>query len=92
MVGRIKSVKPTRVVSGREGDDDALAGGYLFVTGEDGVDRFLHRTEMLANGTDTPMTEITESLVGLYVQFEPALSPKGPRAIRARLLANSVAA
>lgn len=58
--------------------------GYGFLASEDGVDRFFHRTACVG------MT-LSDTLVGLYVEFDPALRPKGPCAVHVMLLTSTPA-
>ena len=87
MYGRIKSVKPqrtateadVRVKNGRRIQVGDAIDGFCFIRDEEGVDRFAHRSEL-------PGIEITESLVGLLVEFTPAVHAKGPRCLGVKLL------
>lgn len=67
MFGTIKTVRPTE--------------GYGFITGEDGLDRFFHRTFLVA-----PL-QLHDLCPGRLVEFDPERGPgeKGPRAIQVRL-------
>jgi cold shock CspA family protein len=58
--------------------------GYGFIASEDGVDRFFHRSSCVG------MT-LSDTLIGLYVEFEPALRSKGPCAVSVMLLSNTPA-
>jgi CspA family cold shock protein len=55
--------------------------GYGFITGEDGVDAFVH---LHALGDDADAGDMTE---GRNVEFETEQGPKGPRAKGVKLLA-----
>lgn len=57
--------------------------GYGFIASEDGVDRFFHRTACISGMV------LSDTLLGLYVDFEPALRPKGPCAVHVMLLPNT---
>ena len=56
--------------------------GYGFLACEDGCDRFFHREACVG------MT-LSETLMGLYVEFDPALHPKGPRAVHVQLISST---
>lgn len=51
--------------------------GFGFVTGEDGVDRFFHQSAL-------PDGVALESVLYVFVKFDPVQAPKGPRAINVR--------
>jgi len=67
MVGVVKEVKKE--------------GGFAFVVGSDGVDRFVHYTNLLG-------ITIEQLTSGLDVEFEPVTSARGPRAVSVRLYNN----
>jgi len=87
MTGRIKSVKPLRpateadcrIKHGRRIQVGDPIDGFCFIHGEDGRDRFAHRSEF--DGI-----ELDETLIGLLVSFTPAIHAKGPRCLDVRLL------
>lgn len=58
--------------------------GFGFIACEDATDRFFHRTACVG------MT-ISDTIIGLYVEFEPAIHPKGPRAVHVSLLSHTPA-
>jgi cold shock CspA family protein len=92
MFGRIKSVRPLRQAtakdcasrnsaqSGRLVNPGDMLDGYGFISGQDGIDYYFHRTALLE-------LELTETLLGLWAEFDPAYHGKGPRAINVRIVA-----
>lgn len=91
MIGRIKSVRPLRPATARDcahrndlsGGRPLLEGdmvdGYGFISGKDGTDYYFHRTAL-------PGRDLSDTLLGLHVEFDPVAHDKGPRAINVRLL------
>lgn len=72
------------VIRKREGQN----GGFFFITGEDGTERFAHASNLFPPasfpGTTPRETDIRE---GQNVDFEPVTIPgKGERADRVRVL------
>lgn len=59
--------------------------GFAFIAGEDGIDRFVHHSACVG------MT-LSDTLVGLYVEFEPAMAARGPRAVNVTLVSHTPAA
>lgn len=57
----------------------AVHQGYCWITGDDGVDRFAHRSVFL-----TPFDDVRRND---RVEFVPADAVRGPRAIDVRVLA-----
>lgn len=55
-------------------DGVVAAKGYAFLTGEDGIERFVHRSALRGG------LEFAALRGGEEVIFEPANGPKGPRA------------
>ncbi len=56
--------------------------GYAFLTGPDGVDRLFHHSACID-------FMISDTLIGLYVEFDPAIGPKGGRAVNVMLVSNT---
>ena len=56
-----------------------LEKGFCFIRGEDGIEYFAHSSAFLA------VTVFEALRQGQRVTFEPARSPKGPRAEQVRL-------
>lgn len=54
--------------------------GFGFVKGDDGVERFFHRSQVIGRHNFDTMTE------GQRVEFDHELSDKGPRAVNVRLV------
>ena len=56
--------------------------GYGFLACEDGVDRFFHRTNCVG-------MVLSAEVKGLYVEFSPAIRPKGACAVDVLLISHT---
>ena len=59
--------------------------GYGFISGQDGVQYFVHHTNIVMDG-------YRELRKGQHVEFETVKSPKGPQAVSLRVISAESAA
>lgn len=63
-----------------------LREGYGFIAGNDGVDYFLHWTQMCKSTEESPNKTFRQLEVGDRVEYQSIVADKGPKALECQVL------